>query len=1285
MPNPFGSTGSGESSTYRAPSTTVNKGQRLRTVNSAGRISVDVSNPTETIAQSANDMAQGLVGVGKGLVSIAENLPVVGAIAKPVIGGIGTIADATIGQVVGAVEKSPIGGIASGALGAVGNIGMGALELISAPGRFTEQKIAEARIRSTQEGRYDAIRVYFGDAPAAAVNSVRGGASIEDAALQLANSNAGFSENGAMNFLYSLVIDPLNLIAPGAGKAVAIGAEAATLNRIGVAGLKELAAKATKAGLKETAQGYTKQAEFLEKWGFAAKVYEETLGKLDRFKRNLTSNIAKESATAYTRVYAKGLTAIDTVLSDIGATVGLRNTDQGLRNVATTFANAIKSSSVRARAAIVRSNAKDFSDNLVTDAIGQATEKKTLQDFLATELAQGGNIGDLLKRLEIPDEDVAKMFTEIQGGVASGLRAAELRRTKAVSEVRQKIEEAAANARVRQQKDLIRATAEYKAKADARLASEDAFRVLSEAKLDRVPAATDTARGIEELASDLAAGFGIKDTVARQIAEKVFKENAGDIRTLTDVLAFARDAAYGQAVRELAAIRKAFKTGDFLSRITITSTRSLTESNSKSLIEQVTSLEKVARGADEAAAASAKAELKQISDNLVRQYDEFGVFAGSDYTYSQVLDFLKKSQKLTVREITSKERAIIASRAKEGAVKQLTDMEQRLLKYGYRLGIAPDDTISTVRTMVVDHNGREAFTEMVMPFSDTLDHVAIKGLDDDLASVKLRPSKLSKVWEKLTRPYGVEVTKNNIAERFVSSMVQKTGVSVNTARRLMSRITDLAAEKGIQPKALYLDRAELDQIFKQEMGDVAYGRLFESGTTPIKEVVSAAAGDWSVSGLTSGFTGRVKAIFPEITVLTDRFYPDVRFGRLNPFFNLVMERVETKIQLSVYGIKREVAEASIGDIRGTVLRKAHLNPASVHHEINDGVMRMQARAVQNTSVAIEASGGLKSRVSRLVRPLFSKGTYSIDGIKEAKEIARDIMSDQFAVRTFMDTLEEVAPGKIRELAEHYGVTKAEDAIELLLADYLIQSDPLQFAKYIESQGPFARSLAAKALREGGIPAKQAQDIAAATMAAYELAIQRASRAADKAQYFASHRSWFERSINHPFLGLYPYSYMTQKAIPSLLRIMFVPRIGGVVAPGLGYAKWENVLEWTENSVNSDEDVLNQLLQNDALIYLASTLLPVTPDNSGFSMPTWLRRGIIQPGLRGDAIKLGDIGQTMTEVGSQFVRGTVLGQGRTVLEGIEGIDKATRANERFSGFLQNQSDFIQEKVLELRGQ
>jgi hypothetical protein len=85
------------------------------------------------------------------------------------------------------------------------------------------------------------------------------------------------------------------------------------------------------------------------------------------------------------------------------------------------------------------------------------------------------------------------------------------------------------------------------------------------------------------------------------------------------------------------------------------------------------------------------------------------------------------------------------------------------------------------------------------------------------------------------------------------------------------------------------------------------------------------------------------------------------------------------------------------------------------------------------------------------------------------------------------------------------------------------------------------------------------------------------------------------------------------------------------------------------------------------------------------MPAWLRRGIIQPGLRGDAIKLGDIGQTMTEVGAQVVRGTVLGQSRTILEGIQGIDDATKANEGINGFLESQADLIQEKVLELRGQ
>jgi hypothetical protein len=389
--------------------------------------------------------------------------------------------------------------------------------------------------------------------------------------------------------------------------------------------------------------------------------------------------------------------------------------------------------------------------------------------------------------------------------------------------------------------------------------------------------------------------------------------------------------------------------------------------------------------------------------------------------------------------------------------------------------------------------------------------------------------------------------------------------------------------------------------------------------------------------------------------------------------------------LAVHGIRREVVDDAIGEIRGTQLRKAHLSPLNVNREINDGFLKMQNRAAVNVATAVEASPSFKNRVANIIRPLWKKETYSIQGVKDAKEVARNIMTDQFAAREFISLLEEVAPGKLSKLAEHYGVTNADQAIELLLADYLIQADPVQFAKYIKSQSGFARSLSAKALRDGGIPAKEAEDIAAATIAAFEIAIQRASRAADKSQYFASHRSWLERSLNHPFLGLYPYSYMTQKAIPSLLRVMFAPRFGDTIMPGVGYASWEKLTEYVDNQVNTDQNLISQIIQDDALLYLFTTLSPLSPDRSGFSMPAWLRRGIIEPGLKGENIGLPQIGQTLTEVGATVVRGTVLGQTRTVLEGISGIDDAIKSKERISGFLQDQSEFLQEKVLELRGQ
>lgn len=137
-------------------------------------------------------------------------------------------------------------------------------------------------------------------------------------------------------------------------------------------------------------------------------------------------------------------------------------------------------------------------------------------------------------------------------------------------------------------------------------------------------------------------------------------------------------------------------------------------------------------------------------------------------------------------------------------------------------------------------------------------------------------------------------------------------------------------------------------------------------------------------------------------------------------------------------------------------------------------------------------------------------------------------------------------------------------------------------------------------------------------------------------------------------------------------------------PGLGYVKYQRFLEYANNRANSDETLLDQLLQNDAILYVFSTLLPATPDNMGFSAPAWLRRGFIQPALRGQALTPGQLAPTLTEAVAQLGRGTVLGQSRTIIEGLQAADDTANTNKSIGDFIQSSAESIQDTVLSLRG-
>jgi hypothetical protein len=698
--------------------------------------------------------------------------------------------------------------------------------VIAAPGRWAEQRVAEARIINTRSGKKDFVTDIFGDAPRSALNSMQNGASIEEAATELADSNAGFSQDGAHNFLWSLLLDPINVIAPGVGKAAAIGSKASAFSKIVNADVISKIDAARAAGRVEDVQELADAQQFLEKWGWAGKVYDSSLGRLSNYTKRFASKPAVEAARAAYRVHSpKVMNAfLDQIVLRTGKSRDVA--ERGLRNFAVTAANATRSGVVRAVAAIKRSNSESFSKSSVSFIESELRKGRSVDDILSKPLEEGTmSLGELMAKSGFSPEDQQKLVGIIQRDLGK-IRADELLRLDEVLTLRKKLSDGHANWVVRERAPAMKAIAKFREQLDAKMAGEEATRVLSESKAERLATAQNPVKAREELTQDLVGGFGMKQKDAEDMAEWVMKTYGNDLRAMQDVLSIARGANYGQALRTLAGIRAGL-TGK-LSRITIISKRSLTSAEAARLIKEVDAI-KAELSAAEAAGDAAKVQLlkntlKEYSDRIVNSYDDFAAnFPAGKYTYEEVFDFLGKSNRKTVQEITEKELRQEAAKLPDGGA-ALLSVSSELERMGYRLGIAPQDEVISGTVLKGSEDGAEVWSDVLLPFSDTLDMEDISKLDAGLGKVRLRPSKLDSVVDKFTRPYGSEIIKANVAERFVTGLIKSTtkkdasgavvaaGVSVNRARKILARVSGLAAAKNVQARGLFLERKEVEDL-----------------------------------------------------------------------------------------------------------------------------------------------------------------------------------------------------------------------------------------------------------------------------------------------------------------------------------------------------------------------------------------------------------------------------------------------------------------------------------------
>jgi hypothetical protein len=120
------------------------------------------------------------------------------------------------------------------------------------------------------------------------------------------------------------------------------------------------------------------------------------------------------------------------------------------------------------------------------------------------------------------------------------------------------------------------------------------------------------------------------------------------------------------------------------------------------------------------------------------------------------------------------------------------------------------------------------------------------------------------------------------------------------------------------------------------------------------------------------------------------------------------------------------------------------------------------------------------------------------------------------------------------------------------------------------------------------------------------------------QYYKHDRSAFERSINHPYIGLYPASYMWGKILPEMVRFLAL-RPFGMTTPFLAWNVAREISDTIRVQSQNDPSWKKFLDDNKQAFLLMSMMFPATPNDipANASLPV---RRIAEQGLDNEALQ-----------------------------------------------------------------
>ena len=128
------------------------------------------------------------------------------------------------------------------------------------------------------------------------------------------------------------------------------------------------------------------------------------------------------------------------------------------------------------------------------------------------------------------------------------------------------------------------------------------------------------------------------------------------------------------------------------------------------------------------------------------------------------------------------------------------------------------------------------------------------------------------------------------------------------------------------------------------------------------------------------------------------------------------------------------------------------------------------------------------------------------------------------------------------------------------------------------------------------------------IASTRAAFLRAEDEAHSTGYYRRGRSWLQRSINHPYLGLYPASYMWGKVLPELTRFL-VRRPFGLKAPLGGMMMFNHFFRNMQYQLNTDTELADWVEGHPETVRFLSLMVPGSPTEIPVNLPVVGRRAI----------------------------------------------------------------------------